>query len=242
MHLSLLFTISHVTATDPAPKITLTITSLNGITSATVLPDSSADISAASTAILKHLNKHINNVLPSNTIPKAANGTKMHPVGKLPISLKLGDRTFSDELHIYPDVCDILISWKACKNLGILPDCYPHLPANISTNTVQTIDTGLISKSAPALAAPPTTNASTPFLTKNAIVAEFPSVFDGVVRAMDGEKFHIYLTTNAKPFCVTSPRSIPYAYWDRLAAELDSLQQQHIIAPVTKPTDWCAQL
>jgi len=79
--LSLLSTISHVTATDPAPKITLTITSLNGATSATVLPDSCADISAASTAILDLLNEHVDNLLPSNTIPKVANGTKMHPVG-----------------------------------------------------------------------------------------------------------------------------------------------------------------
>jgi len=73
-------------------------------------------------------------------------------------------------------------------------------------------------------------------------VAEFPSVFDGVVRAMDAEEFHIYLTANAKSFCVTSPRTIPYAYRDKLAAELDSLQQQHIIAPVTEPTDWCTPI
>ena len=203
------------------------------------MPDSGANISAASTAILKHLNKHVDNLLSSNTIPKAANGTKIHPVGKLPISLKLGDRTFSDELHIYPG---ILIPWKACINLGILPDCYPHPPANDNTNTVQTIDADLVSKSAPALAAPPTTNANTLFLTKDTIVAEFPTVFDGVVRAMDGEKFYIYLTTNAKPFCVTSPRSIPHAYQDKLAAELDSLQQQQIIAPVTEPTDWCTPI
>ena len=59
---------------------------------------------------------------------------------------------------------------------------------------------------------------------------------------MDGEQFHIHLSSNAKPFCVTSPKSIPCAYRDKLAAELDLLQQQHIIAPVTEPTDWCAPI
>ena len=162
----------------------------------------------------------------------------MHPLGKLPIHLKLGDRKFSDELHIYPDICGILIPWKACKSLGILPDCYPH-PLTV-VNTVQTINPDLMSAPAPAL--PPTPITSTSLLTKDTIVAEFSSVFDGIIRAMDGEKFHIYLTANAKPFCVTSPRSIPYAYRDKLAAELESLQQQHIIAPVTEPTDWCAPI
>ena len=79
-------------------------------------------------------------------------------------------------------------------------------------------------------------------LNKDSIVTEFPCVFDGVIRAMDGEKFHIYLMNNAKPFRVTSPHSIPFAYHDKLAAELELLQEQNIIAPVTKPTDWCAPI
>ena len=49
----------------------------------------------------------------------------------------------------------------------------------------------------------------------------------------------ISLSPNA---CITSPRSIPFAYRDKLAAELNLLQQQYIIAPVTTPTDWCAPI
>ena len=230
----LLSNISHVTATDPAPKITINITSLNGSTSVAVLPDSGADISAAGEAILHHLNEHVDNLHPSTIVPKAANGTEMRPMGKLPVSLKLGSKEFTDELHIYPDVCGVLISWKACKNLGILPDCYPH--PLVATTAVST----------KALGSPPVNtvpvNTSTPLLTKDSVVNEFPTVFDGIIRAMDGEQFHIHLSSNAKPFCVTSPRSIPFAYRDKLAAELDLLQQQHIIAPVTEPTDWCAPI
>ena len=69
----------------------------------------------------------------------------------------------------------------------------------------------------------------------------FP-VFDGLIRAMDGEEFHIHLSSDAKLFCVTSPRSIPFVYRDKLAAELKLLEQQHIIAPVTEPTVWCAPI
>ena len=46
----------------------------------------------------------------------------------------------------------------------------------------------------------------------------------------------------AKPFCVHTARAVPFAYRDKLKAELDLLQRQGIIAPVTKPTEWCAPI
>ena len=71
---------------------------------------------------------------------------------------------------------------------------------------------------------------------------EFPTVFDGSIRTMKGEEFHISLTAHAKPFCVHTPRSVPFAYRDKLKAELDLLQSQRIIAPVTEATEWCAPI
>ena len=59
---------------------------------------------------------------------------------------------------------------------------------------------------------------------------------------MEGEKFHIALTDDAKPFCVHTPRTIPFAYRDKLQKELQLLQSQGIIEPVTEPTEWCAPI
>ena len=59
---------------------------------------------------------------------------------------------------------------------------------------------------------------------------------------MKGEKFHITLTDNTIPFCIKTPRSIPFAYRDKLKAELDLLLSQNIITPVTEPTEWCAPI
>ena len=59
---------------------------------------------------------------------------------------------------------------------------------------------------------------------------------------MEGEDFHISLTADAKPFCVNTPRSIPFAYRDKLRTELELLLAQHIIAPVTEATEWCAPI
>ena len=72
--------------------------------------------------------------------------------------------------------------------------------------------------------------------------AEFLTVFDGQVRTMPGEKFHISLTQEAKPFCVTSPHTIPFAYRDKLKQKIDLLVEQNIIIPVTEPTEWCVPI
>ena len=53
---------------------------------------------------------------------------------------------------------------------------------------------------------------------------------------------NISLSENAKPFCVNTPRSVPFAYREKLQAELEWLQGQGIIAPVTIPTEWCAPI
>ena len=74
------------------------------------------------------------------------------------------------------------------------------------------------------------------------ITRAFPTVFDGQVRTMEGEEFHISLTTDAKPFCINTPRSIPLAYRDKLKAELDLLLSQEVIAPVMEATAWCAPI
>ena len=81
---------------------------------------------------------------------------------------------------------------------------------------------------------------ATSILTTEEIMAEFPLVFDEQVHTMPGEKFHISLTADARPFCVTAPRTIPFAYRDKLKKEIDLLKSQGIITPITEPTEWCA--
>jgi len=41
---------------------------------------------------------------------------------------------------------------------------------------------------------------------------------------------------------LTTPRSIPFAYRDKLKAELDLLESQNIIALVTEATEWCTPI
>ena len=226
---AMLSNIHHVTSTDPAPNVSINITSSNGSTLTKALPDSGADILAAGRGILRLLNENTSNLLPSNIIPKVANGATMHPLGKIPVTFKLKNREYTDDLHIYPSVHGILMSWQVCKGLGILLHCYPD-PVSM--------DVTPSSKGSQ----PQVFSATIMILNRESVVKEFPTVFDGNIRSMDGEEFHIHLTDDAKLFCVNTPRSIPYVYRDKLATELELLQAQHIIAPITDVTEWCAPI
>ena len=74
-------------------------------------------------------------------------------------------------------------------------------------------------------------------MTKEDLIKEFPTVFDGQIRTMPGEVFKIMLHEDAKPFCVSAPRTIPYAYLEPTKDKLKLLESQGIIAKQTEPTD-----
>ena len=130
------------TATEPAPTITVRVSSSTGSHYINVLPDSGADISAAGQEMLHALGHHVDNILPSTISPRTVNGSSMVVLGKIPITIQLGTARYKDELHIYPGVSGALISWKAAKGLGILPSCYPY-PA------VQSLHTHTVSRQQP---------------------------------------------------------------------------------------------
>ena len=209
---------------EPAPTIVVQISSSTGTKEVKVLPDSGADISAAGQDVMKHLGQHMNNLLPSKICPRTVNGSHMRPLGKIPITIQLRDRRYEDEMHIYPGVSGALISWRAAIGLGILPPHYPYpLPVRTDRNQSEIKAMAMIDNQKG---------------TAEEIMQEFPSVF-GI---MEGEKFHITLVDNATPFCVKAPRSVPFAYRDKLKAELELLQEQGIITPVTEVTEWCSPI
>ena len=67
---------------------------------------------------------------------------------------------------------------------------------------------------------------------------EFPAVFNGQIWTMPGEVFKIGITEAAKPFCVSTPRTLPYAYMEPTKKELELLESQGIIAKQIEPTNW----
>ena len=150
-------------------------------------------------------------------------------MGKLPVTFHLQGRQHKEDMHIYPDVSGVIMSWKAAKSLSILPSHYPQptpiftIPATL-TSDVKVFNT--------------TTNTS----KESTVISKYPTVFNGRIRVMQGEEFCICLAANAKPFCVHTPLTIPFAYREKLKAELDLLESQNVITPVTEATTWCAPI
>ena len=125
-HQSHLSTIKQLSTTDPAPTISIQLSSLNSSCHTEVLPDSGADISAAGEQLLHLLNDHVHNLLPSEIIPQTVNWQKMYPLGYLPVTFTIGCRQYTDNVHIYPNIPGTILSWKAAKALAILPERYPQ--------------------------------------------------------------------------------------------------------------------
>jgi len=209
---------------EPAPKIKIQLTTIMGTHVLTVLPDSGADISAVGTDILTSLGCHPSNLLPSTAVLKSVDGYNMIPLGCIPVTFCLEQREYKDNLHFLPGVTRAIISWKAAKGLGILPCHYP-LPDK-----------------PPAVQMTSTWTDEARLAAAEDIMKEYPTVFDGQVRVMEGEQFHIRLREDAVPFRVKSPRVVPFAYRDKLEEELHLLLQQGIIAPVTEATQWCTPI
>ena len=84
--------IRQVTAAEPAPTILIRISTNKRSYQTQVLPDSGAEISAAGKDLLEHVDEHTDHLVPSQIIPRAANGQKIHSLDKLLVKFQLGDR------------------------------------------------------------------------------------------------------------------------------------------------------
>ena len=222
-------TITQIAVTEPAPTIEVCICSANGSCDTLALPDSGADISAAGPQLLQLLKEHPLNLLPSEIIPRTADGHSMQPMGKIPITFHLQGRQHKEDMHIYSQVSGVIMSWKAARSLSILPSQYPQptsifAPSMTPSNDIKTV------------------NATPSIAEVGAMINKYPTVFDGQIRTMQGEEFRICLAANAKPFCVHTTCTIPFAYRDKLKAELDLLESQNVIVPITEATTWCAPI
>ena len=57
---------------------------------------------------------------------------------------------------------------------------------------------------------------------------------------MLGEPAHITLADDAKPYDCATARRVPLPMLQKVKDELQRMQNNGIIKPVTEPTDWCA--
>jgi len=237
------------TSIGHAPRIRVNVAAFNGDCDVLALPDTGADVCAAGVDFLESIGECTDNLWPvSDDDPLAANGVSMRCSGCLSVQISLGSAATTADVYIVDGVAGLLLSWSTSRDLGIIPADYPaQMP--VSDLQQESIDPASSPPAAQVCSTSrnqpnpqPDTVSREPIPTKEELMAEFPTVFDGTVRVMPGEVFSIQLAEDAQPFSVSTPRRVPFPYMQKLEEQLEKLRANGIIAPVSEPTDWCAPI
>ena len=202
-----------------------------------MLPDTGSEVTAADKTLVKELGLSLNQLQPSDITPTTADARDVIVLGKMIVTLELNGKKSDEEIYIFKSCSGPKLSQMACKRLGIVHPEFPLPPG--SSKKVDKVEQCKTAIQPAKLASQE--NMDEP-LTKEGLIAEFPRVFDGIIRSMPGEKYQIKLTEEVKPFCVKTPRVVPLPLKDKLKEELDLLEKQGIITSQTKVTDWCAPI
>ena len=208
------------TQTTHAPTVDVLVTSATGQTvQVKAIPDTGADISAAGPGFIDLLNGSLEELAPTTERPESADGSPMRVLGSISVTLTIGEHSVQTPVLIVDRLKGLLLSWETTRHLALIPTDFPKQIARVPSQQV-------------------TNHLS----ARDRLIADFPKVFDGVLRVMPGEVFTIQLKDGARPFCVNTPRRVPFAYREPLKEQLDTLTAQGIIAPVTAPSQWCSPI
>ena len=103
----------------PAPKIMITCTGKKSCNVA-MLPDTGADMCAADKDFVEQIG--LKNMMTSTeTCPKAINGDTVNVIGKIHALFQLNNKATREEIFISDCIDSPVLSWIACKRLGIIP-------------------------------------------------------------------------------------------------------------------------
>ena len=220
---------------------------LKGTTSA--MPDSGAEVTMAGPDFLSEIGwegGELNLNKPSEKI-FAANNTQFLLLGSVNLEIVYRNRSAFVEVFIVNEPSHLLISWKACIDLAILPECYP-LPVPVDSSQVRQVSTHLPRRTLPSDKVDLSSLGDIPDEPSEADIARihkkllslYKDVFcEKELAPMSCEPFEIELLPGAVPLKTFTSRAIPLAMMAMVKAELDEMLAMGIIAPVRQSTDWC---
>ncbi|KAF0301265.1 Snake venom metalloprotease inhibitor 02A10 [Amphibalanus amphitrite] len=93
------------------------------------LPDTGADISLAGPEFAETFGR--GRMTPSTVRPMVVDGRSCDSIGKVEVTIRMGDIEVNEQVHIIPGVKRLILSWKTTQRLGIIPEDYPEQKWNI---------------------------------------------------------------------------------------------------------------
>ena len=157
------------------------------------IPDTGTDVSAAGPGFIDLLSGSLEELAPTMERPESADGLPMHVLGSVSVTLTMGEHSVQTSVLIVDRLKGLLLSWETKRRLAPIPADFPEQIARVPSQQV-------------------TNHLS----ARDRLIAEFPKVFDGVLRVMPGEVFTIQLKDCARPFCINTPRRVLFAYREPL--------------------------
>ena len=201
--------------TSQAPLIDVSVRTMKtGLGEISMLADTGTDICAVPLSSLKKRPK----MRRCWTRPTTAGGQRLNVKGCFDGQLTIGDLSHKTPIYVIRDLQLPVLSRSACIALKLVPADFP----NPMLSVVQEKNDFLASH--------------------DDMLREYADVFTENVSLMKGEPFTIKLKEGARPFCCNHVRRVAEPLKDKLKAELDDLEAQGIIEPVTEPTEWCAPI
>ena len=159
-----------------------------------------------------------------------------------------------ERIHIHPNIPVPLLSYRACRELALIPEQFPNTITQVTHAAVQSGATERHGKDGNNPHAspppPPFTCLTTPAQARSYFLKEYADVLlkkedlqRTPLRPMVGPPMRIHLREDAQPFAIHTPRQIPLAYQETVSQELLSMEAQGIIAPTgDTPSAWCHPL
>ncbi|XP_037781117.1 uncharacterized protein LOC119577617 [Penaeus monodon] len=111
---------------QPSPKVCVSIRHNDSSGSLAIIPDTGADTTVIGLKHLSSLGLSKEDLAPpAETVYYNANGSQMPPVaGSFCGTITYGDRSTTCWIDVQPSLTTPLLSWKECKDLGIVPDYF----------------------------------------------------------------------------------------------------------------------
>ncbi|XP_037784643.1 uncharacterized protein LOC119580605 [Penaeus monodon] len=220
---------------QPSPKVRVSIRHNDSSGSLAIIPDTGADTTVIGLKHLSSLGLSKEDLAPpAETVYYNADGSQMPPVaGSFCGTITYGDRSTTCWIDVQPSLTTPLLSWKECKDLGIVPDYFPRQMSDVHmANRVH---------------GPDSTPLKSPEEARKYFLHQYADVLvkkddlqSRPLKTMIGPPMRIHLRDNATPFAIHTPRMIPLAFQEPMKKELESLVTQGILKPVEdEPSDWC---
>ena len=199
-----------------------------------IFPDSGASICLAGSHHLSNLKRQAHELTPCKKRVRAVGGAILTCQGYLITTFQIGSKTTTQNLYICDKIDRVYFSKNACKEIGILPQSFPHP----MTEKVQAINT------TNHQAMPCSATKANIHKLKDHLISSFPTVFEKPkpFPEMKCKPVHIHLKENAKPHAIHTPIPVPIHWREEVKSSLDKDVENGVLekVPVGEAVEWCS--